>query len=49
MLTVLSIIFGIFAFFAVPFAVVFGLIGLWIFGFWGAFFGVVAGLGFSLR
>lgn len=44
MLTVLTIIGTIFALFTVPIATVLGLIGFWVFGFWGALVGVVVGL-----
>jgi hypothetical protein len=45
MFTVVGIIMGLFAFAIVPVAVILGLLGLWIFGFWGAFVGVILGLG----
>jgi hypothetical protein len=44
MITLLSIIGCIVAFFIFPFATVFGLIGVWAFGFWGCLIGVVVGL-----
>jgi len=44
MLTILTILGTIFALFTVPIATVLGLIGFWIFGFWGALIGVVIGL-----
>jgi hypothetical protein len=47
MLTVLTIIGGIFALIIVPVATILGLIGLWILGFWGALIGVIAGLVFQ--
>jgi hypothetical protein len=45
MVTVLIIIGSIFALITVPIATVIGLIGFWIFGFWGALIGVLVGLG----
>jgi hypothetical protein len=45
MATVLLIIGTIFALSIVPLATIFGLIGFWVFGFWGALIGVLIGLG----
>jgi len=44
MLTVLSILGTILALFIVPWATIIGLIGFWMFGFWGALFGVIIDL-----
>ena len=44
MTTVLTILGAILAFVTVPVATIIGLIGFWIFGFWGALIGVVIGL-----
>jgi len=44
MMTVLLILGTIYALFTVPVATILGLIGFWIFGFWGALIGVVVGL-----
>jgi hypothetical protein len=41
--TVLLIIGSIFALLIVPIATILGLIGFWIFGFWGALIGVIVG------
>jgi hypothetical protein len=43
MVTVLTIIGSIFALLCVPIATILGLIGFWIFGFWGALIGVIVG------
>lgn len=43
-LEVLMILGTIVAFLSFPIATVLGLIGVWIFGFWGALVGVVVGL-----
>ena len=45
MATVLLIIGTIFALSIVSLATIFGLIGFWVFGFWGALIGVLIGLG----
>jgi hypothetical protein len=45
MYTVLMILGTIFALVTVPFATILGLIGFWLFGFWGALIGVLIGLG----
>ncbi len=45
MFTVLTILGSIFALLTVPIATILGLIGFWIFGFWGALIGVLVGLG----
>lgn len=45
--TVLTIIFGIWVFMAMPAVFIFGMIGFWILGPWGAFFGVLIGLALS--
>jgi hypothetical protein len=45
MVTVLTILGAIFALITVPIATIIGLIGFWIFGFWGALIGVLVGLG----
>jgi hypothetical protein len=47
MATVLLIIGAIFAFYIVPIATILGLIGFWIFGFWGALAGVILGMFFE--
>lgn len=39
----------ILAFCIVPFATILGLIGFWVFGFWGALIGVLIGLGLQSR
>ncbi len=44
MFTVLMILGTIFALFTVPVATIPGLLGFWIFGFWGALIGIVIGL-----
>ena len=44
MVTVLTILGTILALFTVPIATILGLIGFWIFGFWGALIGVLVGL-----
>lgn len=44
MLTVLTILGGIFALFTVPWATILGLLGVWLLGFWGALIGVLIGL-----
>ena len=49
MVTVLTILGGIFALVTVPIATILGLIGFWIFGFWGALIGVLVGLGIQLE
>jgi len=49
MLTVLMILGTIFALFIVPLATILGLIGFWIFGFWGALVGVIVGLSMQSR
>lgn len=41
--TVLLIIGSIFALLIVPIATILGLVGFWIFGFWGALIGVIVG------
>ncbi len=48
MVTVLTILGTIFALLTVPIATILGLIGFWIFGFWGALVGVIVGLGIQL-
>ena len=45
MITVLSIIGTIFAFMVIPVGTILGLIGFWMFGFWGALVGVFVGIG----
>jgi hypothetical protein len=45
LITVLTILGTIFALITVPVATILGLIGFWIFGFWGALIGVLVGLG----
>jgi hypothetical protein len=45
MATVLTILGAILAFVTVPIATILGLVGFWIFGFWGALIGVLVGLG----
>jgi hypothetical protein len=49
MLTVLTILGTIFALCVVPSATIIGLIGSWVFGFWGALIGVFIGLGIDFR
>ncbi len=44
MLTVLTILGTIFALLIVPIATILGLLGYWVFGFWGALVGVIVGL-----
>jgi hypothetical protein len=44
MITVLSILGTLFALATVPIATILGLIGFWIFGFWGALIGILIGL-----
>lgn len=44
MVTVLTILGAILAFVTVPIATILGLVGFWIFGFWGALIGVLVGL-----
>jgi hypothetical protein len=38
---------GIFALITVPLATILGLLGVWMFGFWGALIGVLIGLYFQ--
>ena len=47
MFTVLMLLVGIFALVTVPLASILGLLGVWIFGFWGGLFGVLIGLYFQ--
>lgn len=49
MATVLLIIGAIFALMIVPIATILGLLGVWLFGFWGALIGVVIGFGIQLN
>ena len=49
MATVLIIIGTIFALLLVPIATILGLLGVWLFGFWGALVGVVIGLGIQIN
>jgi hypothetical protein len=44
MMTVLAILGTIFALFVFPYATLLGLLGVWIFGFWGALVGILIGL-----
>ena len=48
MVTVLTILGAIFALLTVPVATILGLIGFWIFGFWGALIGVLVGLALQI-
>jgi len=45
MVTVLTILGTLLALATVPIATILGLIGFWLFGFWGALIGVLVGLG----
>jgi hypothetical protein len=49
MFTVLMILGTIFALFTAPNATILGLLGFWIFGFWGALISVVIGLLIQFR